>query len=60
MVAAYQQAHATDLRSALLAIHQARGGFRGFYHGLMPRTLSLSGSLFIVPFTIELLQPVLG
>ena len=60
VVASYQQAHAAGLGCAVRAIYEARGGMRGFFHGLLPRTLSLSGSLFIVPFTIELLQPLLG
>ena len=57
VVAAYQQAHQVSLSSACQRI-AAAGGAAGFFGGLIPRTLSLAGSLFVMPFTVETLQPM--
>jgi hypothetical protein len=56
VIAAHQQAHAMSLGAACREI-ASRGGVSGFFSGLLPRTVSLSGSLFIFPFTMEVLQP---
>ncbi len=57
VIASYQQAHAVGLRTACGEIWRA-GGIRRFWGGLLPRSISLSGSLFIMPFAIETLQPL--
>ncbi len=56
VVAAHQAAHAVSLPAACAAIMRS-GGRAGFFAGLLPRTISLTGSLFVMPFTIEALQP---
>lgn len=58
VIASHQQAHAVSLPDACRAIHAAAGA-RGFWAGLLPRTGSLAGSLFVMPFAVESLQPVL-
>ena len=55
VIAAHQQAHLTPLVDTCRAIY-AKAGLRGFFGGLLPRTASLAGSLFIFPFTIETVQ----
>lgn len=57
VIASHQQAHAVGLGRACREI-RASAGLRGFWGGLLPRTVSLSGSLFIMPFAIETLQPL--
>lgn len=56
VIAAYQQAHALSISAACKAL-AATGGVRAFFGGLLPRTVSLAGSLFVMPFTIEALTP---
>ena len=58
VIAAHQQAGAVSLPQACRAI-AAKAGLRGFFGGLLPRTASLSGSLFVFPFTIETVQPII-
>ena len=58
VVAAYQQAHAISIGDACRAISKS-GGARGFWAGLLPRTASLAGSLFVFPFSVEQFQPLL-
>lgn len=59
VVAAHQAAHAVPLGSALRQLRLAGPGrFGGFFTGLLPRTASLTGSLFVMPFAIERLQPL--
>ena len=36
-----------------------RGPLGGFFAGLLPRTASLAGSLFVFPFTMETVQPLI-
>lgn len=55
-VAAHQQAHALGLSASVRAIYASRGVW-GFWSGLGARSASLAGSLFIVPFVLERLQP---
>ena len=56
VIAAHQQAHAVSFPEACRRII-ARAGYGGFYGGLLTRTASLAGSLFVFPFTIECVQP---
>jgi len=56
-IASHQQAHAMPLQDACRDIYRA-SGMRGFLSGLVPRTVSLAGSLCVVPFAIETLQPL--
>jgi hypothetical protein len=58
VVAAHQQAHAVSIGTACATLRAAAPGFRGFWAGILPRTASLTGSLFVMPFSIELLQPL--
>ena len=58
VIAAHQQAEALSVREVCRAI-AAKAGARGFFAGLLPRTASLAGSLFVFPFTIETVQPLL-
>lgn len=51
------QAHASAFTESCRSIY-AIAGRRGFMAGLLPRTISLVGSLFTVPFTIERIQPL--
>ena len=53
-IGAHQQAHATDISTSLVQLRSPGGA--GLWAGLLPRTLSLSGSLFIVPFSLEIVQ----
>uniref|UniRef100_A0A7S0P2B5 Mitochondrial carrier protein n=1 Tax=Calcidiscus leptoporus TaxID=127549 RepID=A0A7S0P2B5_9EUKA len=59
VIAAHQQAHAVSLLAACAHIRRTAGA-RGFCAGLVPRTVSLAGSLFVLPFSIEALQTALG
>mmetsp|Transcript_31438 Transcript_31438/g.65829 ORF Transcript_31438/g.65829 Transcript_31438/m.65829 type:complete len:128 (-) Transcript_31438:209-592(-) len=56
VIAAHQQAHSRSFVESCRAI-RASSGRRGFLAGLVPRTISLVGSLFTVPFAIERIQP---
>lgn len=56
VIAAHQQAHASTIKASVRTIVES-SGLRGLYGGLMTRTVSLAGSLFIFPFTIEIVQP---
>eukprot|EP00965_Chrysotila_dentata_P137809 4559135-Pleurochrysis_carterae.AAC.1 len=49
------QAHAECLSTACRSILRSSGP-RGFLAGLLPRTLSLAGSLFVLPFSIESIE----
>lgn len=55
VVAAHQQANLTPLGETVRSIY-ARAGLRGFVAGLLPRTASLAGTLFVFPFTVERVQ----
>ena len=57
VVAAHQQAHAVTISVALRQI-LAASGWRGLFAGLLPRTASLAGSLFVMPFSIETVEPL--
>ena len=59
VIAAHQQAHAVGFAEAVAHLcAEGGGGLRGFFRGLVPRTASLTGSLFVMPLTIEWLQPL--
>ena len=58
VLASYQQAHHVPLIEAARAI-RAASGVGGFFAGIVPRTMSIAGSLFVVPFTMEALHPYL-
>ena len=57
VIAAHQQAHAVSFGVACQHI-LAKSGPRGFYGGLLLRTTSLAGSMFVFPFSIETAQPL--
>ena len=59
VVAAHQQAHAVSIREAVRQLVGGARGWRGLFGGLVPRTASLAGSLFIMPFSVETLQPLM-
>jgi hypothetical protein len=56
VIGAYQQAHAVGIGEACAAIKR-QFGYRGFWGGLLPRTGSLAGSLFVFSFGVEHVQP---
>eukprot|EP01065_Artemidia_motanka_P040580 TRINITY_DN5108_c1_g1_i4.p1 TRINITY_DN5108_c1_g1~~TRINITY_DN5108_c1_g1_i4.p1 ORF type:complete len:264 (+),score=66.39 TRINITY_DN5108_c1_g1_i4:47-838(+) len=55
VVAAYQQNHGSSLGDAVREIHAA-SGVRGFFAGVVARTLALGGTLFVIPGVIRLLD----
>ena len=57
VIAAHQQAHAVSFGVAFQHI-LSKSGPRGFYGGLLLRTTSLAGSMFVFPFSIETAQPL--
>ncbi|CAE8597695.1 unnamed protein product [Polarella glacialis] len=54
VVAAYQQGHGVGMLRACTEIYR-RGGLRSFWCGLIARTLSLGGTMTVVPNIIRLL-----
>lgn len=58
VIASHQQARSVTVSAACREI-AATGGLNSFYRGLVPRTLTLAGSLFVIPFTIRELQPLI-
>lgn len=54
VVAAYQQGHGVKLRQAVTDIYQ-QGGLRAFWRGLIARTLSIAGTMAVVPMVIDAL-----
>lgn len=57
VVAAHQQAHGVPFLEACNQIRRS-AGVKGFFLGLLPRTCSLAGSLFVFPLTVETVQPI--
>lgn len=57
VIAAHQQAHAVSFGVACQQI-LAKSGPRGFYGGLLLRTTSIAGTMFVFPFSIETVQPL--
>ena len=57
VVASTQQAHNVTIREACSMIWRA-DGLIGFFRGVRLRTISLTGSMFVIPLTIETLQPL--
>ena len=57
VVASTQQAHNVTIREACSMIWRA-DGLIGFFRGVRLRTISLTGSMFVMPLTIETLQPL--
>lgn len=57
VVAAHQQAHQVSIGAACRKIY-TRGGYRGFFSGLVPRTASIAGTTFVMTFVVESLQPI--
>lgn len=58
VVAAHQQAHSVSISTACREIARSGKGLGPWFLGLLPRTCSLTGSLFMMPFAIETLQPI--
>lgn len=58
VIASHQQARGVTILAACREI-AATGGWRSFFRGLVPRTLTLAGTLFVIPFTIRELQPLI-
>ncbi len=56
VIAAYQQGTGLSLRSAVTELYRI-GGFREFWRGLGARTLSLAGTMTVVPFVLRTLGP---
>lgn len=58
VIASHQQANNVTISTACREMYAA-GGFRSFYRGIIPRTITLAGSLFVIPITIAAVQPML-
>lgn len=56
VVASHQQAHGVTITAACRDI-AASGGLRAFYRGVVPRTVTLAGTLLVIPAAIEAIQP---
>lgn len=54
VVAAYQQGHGVGLRRACSDIYR-EGGIRAFWRGMLMRTLSISGTMVVVPIVLDML-----
>jgi hypothetical protein len=55
VIASHQQAHNVGVVEACRCIRLSGGFFRGVF----PRTCTLAGSIFVIPLTIEAVQPML-
>jgi hypothetical protein len=55
VIASHQQAHNVGVVEACRCIRLSGG----FFRGVVPRTCTLAGSLFVIPLTIETVQPML-
>ena len=56
VIAAYQQGHGKDLRTAVGDLYRI-GGVREFWRGLGARTVSLAGTMTVVPLVLRALAP---
>ena len=54
VIAAYQQGHGVGLKTAIQDLYQI-GGFSEFWRGLVARTVSLAGTMTVVPFVMRAL-----
>jgi len=51
VVAAYQQGHGVGLQKACFEMYR-QGGWRAFWRGLVARTVSIAGTMIVVPLVI--------
>ena len=58
VIASHQQANNASISTACREMY-ATGGGTSFFRGILPRTLTLAGSLFVIPCAIEFLQPLI-
>mmetsp|Transcript_135754 Transcript_135754/g.234659 ORF Transcript_135754/g.234659 Transcript_135754/m.234659 type:complete len:128 (-) Transcript_135754:102-485(-) len=54
VVAAYQQGRGVGLQRACSEIYR-EGGFKAFWRGLLARTLSIAGTMTVVPVVVDAL-----
>ena len=54
VIAAYQQGHGVDFRTALQQLLDGPGGMKELWRGLGARTFSLAGTFTVVPIVMEL------
>lgn len=57
VIASYQQGHNQSLITSINYIFQ-KNGWKGFFRGLIARTLSLTGTFTIVPMVLRILTPL--
>jgi hypothetical protein len=57
VIASYQQGHGTTLQTAIKSIYN-EGIWKGFFRGVIPRTLSLAGTFTVVPIVLQILHNI--
>ncbi len=56
VIASYQQGHNESFLNTIRFIMR-HSGWKGFFRGLIARTISLSGTFTIVPIVLRVLSP---